>query len=38
MSAALKTGLLPRDLEQAAVVTATLAYELAQQTQPFPHN
>jgi carboxypeptidase Q len=27
--------LLPDDLEQAAVVTATLVYELAQQTQPF---
>lgn len=30
--------LLPDDLEQAAVVTATLAYELAQQTQPFPRH
>jgi carboxypeptidase Q len=30
--------LLPDDLEQAAVVTATLAYELAQQAQPFPRN
>lgn len=30
--------LLPGDLQQAAVVTATLVYELAQQTQPFPRN
>ena len=30
--------LLPADLQQAAVVTATLVYELAQQTQPFPRN
>ena len=30
--------LLPDDLEQAAVVTATLVYDLAQQTQPFPRN
>jgi len=28
--------LLPDDLEQAAVVTATLVYELAQQSKPFP--
>ncbi|MGA9464525.1 MAG: M28 family peptidase [Terracidiphilus sp.] len=30
--------LLPADLEQAAVVTATLVYELAQETEPFPRN
>ncbi len=30
--------LLPADLQQAAVVTATLVYELAQQTQAFPRN
>jgi carboxypeptidase Q len=30
--------LLPGDLQQAAVVTATLVYELAQQTQPFPRH
>jgi hypothetical protein len=30
--------LLPTDLQQAAVVTATLAYELAQQTDAFPRN
>ncbi len=30
--------LLPGDLKQAAVVTATLLYELAQQTQPFPRH
>lgn len=30
--------LLPEDLEQAAVVTATLVYELAQDTEPFPRN
>ena len=30
--------LLPADLEQAAVVTATLVYELAQETKPFPRN
>ena len=30
--------LLPDDLEQAAEVTATLVYELAQQAQPFPRN
>jgi carboxypeptidase Q len=30
--------LLPDDLAQAAVVTATLVYELAQQTQPFPRH
>ena len=30
--------LLPADLEQAAVVTATLVYKLAQETEPFPRN
>jgi carboxypeptidase Q len=30
--------LLPEDLEQAAVVTATLVYELAVQTKPFPRS
>jgi carboxypeptidase Q len=30
--------LLPDDLEQAAIVTATLVYELAQETKPFPRN
>jgi carboxypeptidase Q len=30
--------LLPSDLQQAAVVTATLIYELAQRTEPFPRN
>jgi len=29
---------LSGDLQQAAVVTATLVYELAQQTQPFPRD
>ena len=30
--------LLPADLQQAAIVTATLVYELAQETEPFPRN
>ena len=30
--------LLQADLQQAAVVTATLLYELAQETEPFPRN
>ena len=30
--------LLPADLQQAAVVTATLLAELAQETEPFPRN
>jgi carboxypeptidase Q len=30
--------LLPTDLQQAAVVTATLAYELAHQTDAFPRD